>query len=89
MILKSYFSVIFLFALCISAQELPPIQNFTPIEYNAGNQNWSIDQSNDASVYLANNSGLMAFNGTSWKLYQVPYGTPVKSVMVVDDRVYT
>lgn len=89
MILKSYFSVIFLFALCISAQELPPIQNFTPIEYNAGNQNWSIDQSNDASVYLANNSGLLAFNGTSWKLYQVPYGTPVKSVKVVDDRVYT
>ncbi|HDZ06850.1 hypothetical protein LCGC14_0050360 [marine sediment metagenome] len=89
MILKSYNSIIFLFALCISAQELPPIQNFTPIEYKAGNQNWSIDQSNDKFIYLANNSGLLAFNGMSWKLYQSPYGTPVKSVKVVDDRIYT
>ncbi|WP_299325403.1 two-component regulator propeller domain-containing protein [uncultured Maribacter sp.] len=89
MILKSLYSLIFLFALCVSGQELPPIQNYTPIEYNAGNQNWSIAQSNEQTMYVANNNGLLEFNGNTWNLYQVPYGTPVKSVMVLNERVFT
>lgn len=47
MILKSLYTLIFLFTLSLLAQELPPIQNFTPIEYNAGNQNWGIGQSDN------------------------------------------
>ena len=89
MILKSSCSLIFLFALCVFGQELPPIQNYTPIEYNAGNQNWSIAQFNDHTMYVANNSGLLEFNGNAWTLYQIPYGTPVKSVMVLNERVFT
>lgn len=89
MILKSLYSLIFLFAMCVLGQELPPIQNYTPIEYNAGNQNWSIAQSNDQTMYVANNNGLLEFNGNTWNLYQVPYGTPVKSVMVLNEKVFT
>lgn len=82
----------FLFALltvAVSAQELSPIQNYTPIEYEAGNQNWSFTQSQSKTMYIANNNGLLEFNGISWKLYQSPYGTPVKSVLSIKARVYT
>lgn len=89
MIIKSYCIYLILFTLGLSAQELPPIQNFTPIEYNAGNQNWGIGQSENQTLYIANNSGLLEFNGTSWRLYQAPFGTPVKSVVSIKDRVYT
>lgn len=89
MILKSLFTLFFLFTLSLSAQELPPIQNYTSIEYNAGNQNWGIGQSENQTLYIANNSGLLEFNGTSWRLYQAPFGTPVKSVVSIKDKVYT
>ena len=82
----------FLFALltvAVSGQELPPIQNYTPIEYEAGNQNWSFTQSHSKTMYISNNNGLLEFNGTSWKLYQSPYGTPVKSVLSIKEIVYT
>ncbi|WP_423997629.1 triple tyrosine motif-containing protein [Maribacter sp. IgM3_T14_3] len=89
MILKSLFTLFFLFTLSLSAQELPPIQNYTSIEYNAGNQNWGIGQSENQTLYIANNGGLLEFNGTSWRLYQAPFGTPVKSVVSIKDKVYT
>ena len=89
MIFRLFITTIVLFALRLSGQELPPIQNYTPIEYNAGNQNWSMAQSADRTIYVANNDGLLEFNGNSWSLYQMPYGTPVKSVMAFDDKIYT
>ena len=71
------------------AQELPPIINYTPKIYNADNQNWMISQSDDACIYVANNKGLLEFNGAQWKLYKSPNETIMRSVKVIDDRVYT
>ena len=89
MVMKFYSIIFMLFSLGLFAQELPPIQNFTPIEYAAENQNWSIDQAHNKNIYVANNGGLLEFNGTIWQLYQSPYGTPIKSVKVIEDKVYT
>ena len=89
MVLKPFYLACIFFTLGITAQELPPIQNYTPIEYTAGNQNWSITQSVDKHIYIANNGGLLEFNGAIWKLYPSPNGTPLKSVKIVDDKVYT
>ncbi|WP_159304428.1 helix-turn-helix and ligand-binding sensor domain-containing protein [Maribacter litoralis] len=89
MVLKPFYFLFAFLVFTVSAQELPPIQNYTPIEYEAGNQNWSFAQSQNQRVYIANNNGLLEFNGTSWKLYQAPFGTPVKSVSAVGDRIYT
>ncbi|MEO5787571.1 triple tyrosine motif-containing protein [Gelidibacter sp.] len=79
--------------LCIStwlnAQELPPITTFQPIEYGAENQNWSISQSNDHYIYVANSKGLLEFNGANWQLYPSPNESIVRSVKVVDDLIYT
>ena len=71
------------------AQEIPPIQSFTPEMYNAENQNWSITQSDDQYIYVANNIGLLEFNGAIWKLYETPNQTILRSVKAVGNRIYT
>ncbi len=83
------FLLVILFCALAKAQELPPIQKFSPKDYNGENQNWSISQSLDKLIYVANNKGLLEFNGASWKLYPSPNGSIMRSVHVVNDRVYT
>ncbi|WP_405607715.1 triple tyrosine motif-containing protein [Polaribacter sp. Asnod1-A03] len=78
----------FLSYLC-SAQELPPINTYTPKEYKAENQNWAITQSKNKFIYVANNKGLLEFNGASWQLYPTPNETIMRSVKVVNDKIYT
>ena len=73
----------------IEAQELPPIQVFTAEDYKAENQNWSISQANDKTIYIANNEGLLEYNGARWQLYPSPNGSIMRSVKVVDDRIYS
>ncbi len=76
------FSVIF-------SQELPPILKFAPSFYGAGNQNWMISQSPNQFVYAANNVGLLEFNGANWQLYPSPNETIIRSVKVINNRIYT
>ncbi len=78
-----------MFSQNIFSQELPPIQNFTPTDYNAGNQNWAISQSSEKLIYVANNKGLLEFNGAIWKLYLTPNESIMRSVKVVNERIYT
>lgn len=74
---------------CTMSQELPPVQNFSKEEYNGGNQNWMISQSDANFIYVANNKGLMEFDGSVWRVYSSPNNTIIRSVKVVKDRVYT
>ena len=71
------------------AQELPPVQNFDPIAYNAENQNWAISQSAEKLIYVANNKGLLEFNGATWQLYTLPNQSIMRSVKVVGNRIYS
>ena len=72
-ILASLFCLAFVFSL--QAQELPPIQSFTTEDYNAENQNWSISQGDDKHIYVANNLGLLEYNGAKWQFYESPNKT--------------
>ncbi len=83
------FLMFFFAALMLRAQELPPIQIYTPEMYGAENQNWSIAQSKEQYIYVANNKGLLEFNGAEWKLYPSPNETIIRSVCVIDDFIYT
>ncbi|GGE03974.1 triple tyrosine motif-containing protein [Psychroflexus salis] len=71
------------------AQELPPINNFTPLEYQADNQNWSISQTEDKQIFVANNKGLLNFNGENWTLYPSPNESIIRSVHAVKQTIYT
>ncbi|MCW5517858.1 triple tyrosine motif-containing protein [Muriicola sp. Z0-33] len=73
----------------VFSQELPPIQNFYPKDYHSENQNWAISQSDDKAIYIANNKGLLNFNGATWVLYPSPNETIMRSVKVVGERIYT
>ncbi|NJW52126.1 helix-turn-helix and ligand-binding sensor domain-containing protein [Salinimicrobium oceani] len=72
-----------------SSQELPPVTNFSPSEYGAGNQNWMISQGGNKHIYVANNSGLLQFDGEHWNLYEVPGATAIRSVLASGGNIYT
>lgn len=83
------FLIFFFSLISASAQELPPTINYLPNEYNAGNQNWMVSQGEDGSVYAANSSGLLEFTGEAWNLYPMPNQSIVRSVKVLENRIYT
>jgi len=80
---------LFLTSVICGAQELPPILNFTPKEYGAENQNWSISQSSEKHIYVANNSGLLEYDGATWKLYPSPNNAALRYVNVIEEKIYT
>ena len=71
------------------AQELPPITTYTSEEYKGGNQNWSISQSDENYLYIANNEGLLEYNGANWKSYASPNGTILRCVLAKNGKIYT
>ncbi|NRT15678.1 ligand-binding sensor domain-containing protein/DNA-binding CsgD family transcriptional regulator [Flavobacterium sp. 28A] len=73
----------------VFAQELPPIVKYTPTNYNAGNQNWMISQDDSQYVFFANNEGLLEYNGASWQLYPSSNETIIRSVKVIEGKVFT
>jgi AraC family chitin signaling transcriptional activator len=85
---KITFLLFFIFAIAFS-QELPPIVKYAPNHYGAGNQNWMISQDQNHYVFFANNEGLLEYNGSNWKLYPSPNETIIRSVKVIDNKVYT
>jgi len=87
---KFYFLIVFLISYHISfCQELPPIVKYNPGTYGAGNQNWMISQDKNDFIYFANNEGLLEYNGTTWSLYPSPNETIIRSVNVIDNKIYT
>ena len=88
--IKVFFLLSFLsFCSCLLAQEVPPVKVFSPQQYNGENQNWSISQAKDKTIYVANNAGLLEYNGANWIRYDSPNETILRSVKVVGDRIYT
>ncbi|MEI8053281.1 MAG: triple tyrosine motif-containing protein [Bacteroidota bacterium] len=68
---------------------LPYITNFYKSSYNAGIQNWDIKQDKNEIVYLANNEGLLSFDGKYWNLYPLPNKTIVRSIEIgADNNIY-
>jgi DNA-binding CsgD family transcriptional regulator len=62
-------------------QETPPITTFSSSQYQAHNQNWEISQAKDLLIYTANSDGLLQFDGSMWKLYPLPNGQIVRTVL--------
>jgi hypothetical protein len=83
------FILIFLICFSVKAQLLPPIQSYTPEEYNGANQNWMIDGSIDNKILFSNSEGLLVYDGTTWVNYNSPNGSLIRSVKFTDDLIYT
>lgn len=65
------------------------IQNFSNQEYKASCQNWDMTIDEEGLLYVANNSGLLVFDGNSWTTYETPEQAVVESVAVYRDTVFT
>ena len=61
---------------------LPFINNYKPGDYHGGILNWQIIQDRRGLIYIANNFGVLEFDGSQWRLYPVPKGTKVRSISV-------
>ncbi|WP_291528450.1 transcriptional regulator [Bacteroides sp. UBA939] len=65
-----------------------PISNYTRYTYKAGNQNWSIQQHDNGWIYVANNKGLLEYDGVEWNTYPI-HNAKTRAVKVGHDgRIY-
>jgi Two component regulator propeller len=74
---------------CVFGQHTPPVLNFKASEYKAHQQNWAMDQASDRIMYMANSEGLLTYNGNSWSLHKTPNQKIIRSIRIVNDRIYT
>ncbi|OFX83590.1 MAG: hypothetical protein A2W99_15265 [Bacteroidetes bacterium GWF2_33_16] len=85
LLLSFLFSSLFLY----SGNGKPLIINYTKEIYGADNQNWSLSSDINGIMYIANNKGLLEFDGSNWLLNKMPEGEGIRSVLVENPtRVY-
>lgn len=59
---------------------LPLLENISPKTYGADAQNWAVIQDLRGIVYAGNNQGVLAYDGTGWRLIRTPNRTTVRSL---------
>ncbi|SIT13760.1 triple tyrosine motif-containing protein [Belliella pelovolcani] len=85
---KVYLLLVFLFLqVSIFAQDigLPFSKYYSSQEYQGGIQNYAITQSTKGLIYIANNYGLLEYDGTTWRRYALPSGTKLRHVQLDED----
>ena len=61
---------------------LPRVTTFRTVDAAAGMHNWSLTQDSRGLLYVANNAGLLEFDGVTWRIHPVSNGTKVRSVAI-------
>ena len=75
-------------ALPVRSGLLPKVITFKPEDYGAANQNWDLSQGEDGTMYVANSSGVLAFDGVRWRTLTLPGRPVVRAVAYRDGRLY-
>lgn len=65
------------------------IKNFNVDDYKASCQNWGLSVTPDGLLYVANNSGLLLFDGNTWTGYELPDQCSITGVTHLNDTIYT
>lgn len=67
----------------------PFLQNYLPKQYAAEPQNWAILQDQRGLLYIANDKGVLEYDGQNWHLILMPNQSAVRSMALgKDGRVY-
>ena len=66
----------------------PFIQNYPTTVYQAGIQNWAIDQHPNGYIFLANNNGLLQFDGNDWRCFPLAKKTIARSLLIQGDSIF-
>ena len=80
---KSVFLCTFLFFVFpLFSQQIGkyPIHNFSPKTYHSGNQNNGFAQNENTRLFVANNLGVLSYNGTSWENHPILIGSKIRSL---------
>ena len=89
--MRYYFTALLLGVLTLSKAQntigLPEINNFQKIQYKAGLQNWDFRQDQKGVLYIANNEGMLSYDGSNWNLHPLPNKTIVRSLEIVADSI--
>lgn len=64
------------------------IVNYDRSLYKAGFQNWMVAQADNGWIYYANSKGLLEFDGENWALYSVPNSVVMRSLKIIDNKIY-
>ncbi len=68
---------------------LPDIINYSKQAYNAGPTNWGIIQDKKGIIYVANDEGLLTFDGSYWRRYPTPGSGTIRALALAPDgRIY-
>jgi len=57
---------------------VPFIHHYSKQDYNGGTQNWDFVQGNNHILYVANNQGILKYDGASWNLIPLPNHSVVR-----------
>ncbi len=94
MLMKKYFIIVCLLLLQVSLSAyaqlgLPLVKNYSPEEYKGGIQNWQILQDERGVVYVANNFGLLQYDGNDWRTYPISAASKLRSIALgANGRIY-
>ena len=58
----------------------PFIKNYTPKDYGASSQNWAILQDDRGIMYFGNSSGILEYDGVSWRLIKTTENAVARSL---------
>ncbi|WP_291789245.1 two-component regulator propeller domain-containing protein [Cecembia sp.] len=81
----------FCFILAINGQDLglPFSKYFSSKEYQGGIQNYAISQNQNGLIYVANNFGLLEYDGSNWDRYAIPNSTKIRDIFLESNgRIY-
>jgi hypothetical protein len=80
---SSYYLILFLVFISndLAAQYSPYFENYSLSEYKAGNQNWGVSKAKNGKLYVANNNGLLEYDGLKWLFLELPNKTTIRSVL--------
>lgn len=68
---------------------IPFIRHYTKKDYTGGTQNWDFAQTENGLLYVANNQGVIIYDGTEWELIALPNRSVVRSLFRdQNDRIY-
>jgi DNA-binding CsgD family transcriptional regulator len=56
------------------------IKSYIRNQYGGGTQNWAMAQDKSNRLYIANNEGLLVFDGTNWQVFPIPNKTILRSI---------
>ena len=67
-----------------------PFQNFSPKTYHSGNQNNGFAQNENTRLFVANNLGVLTYNGNSWESFPITAGSKIRSLAFdnISQRLY-